>query len=181
MIISKHPLPLILFTALMMLSPPLSLSAKASQSDLEQIFKAADIIPDNKLDHGEFDIYHYNAFKLMDANRDGLLMKDECQDGCFQWEGPTNREEPEKTGEIYRNHEFLYTDYRFDAIDRDQNGTLNIYEYLLFGRERFPHFDLDQNGMIEESEFCSSYRSSMPCDTAARDFSSQSQKQKQEH
>jgi hypothetical protein len=129
-------------------------------AELEEIFKNADIIPDGKLDKGEFDIYHYSAFNLMDTDKDGVLTIDECVKDCFSYGIRAGK----RKAEPFRRYEFSSTPYRFEAIDIDGSGALQIYEYILFGRERFPFFDHDENGFIESEEFCSGYHSSMPCD-----------------
>jgi len=51
----------------------LTLAADAELAELQTMFKEADIIPDGKLDKGEFDMHHLSAFTYMDMNNDGFL------------------------------------------------------------------------------------------------------------
>ncbi len=136
--------------------------------ELEEIFKEADIIPDGKLDQGEFDIYHRDIFGWMDTNHDQRLDRKECTQNCTKY--LLNAWHQDKQRQRYIDLEFSKTPYRFDAIDIDQSGDIVVYEYILFGRERFPYFDHDNNGFIENVEFCSAYRSSMPCDYTEKEI-----------
>ncbi len=128
-----------------------------SWKEVEAIFKQADVIPDGRLDAGEFDIYHVTAFNLMDTDKNSALDKNECTVNC-------STETQGTDAERQRRAEFSANPYRFDAIDADKSGVLSMYEYILFARERFPYFDHDKNGVISQGEFCSAYHSSMPCD-----------------
>ncbi len=128
-----------------------------SWKEAEAIFKQADVIPDGRLDEGEFDIYHATAFSLMDADKNNILDKSECTINC-------STEDQDTDAKRQREIEFSANPYRFNAIDADKGGTLSKYEYILFARERFTYFDHDKSGTISEAEFCSSYHASMPCD-----------------
>ena len=138
------------------------------EDDLQAMFREADVIPDGKLDAGEFDIHHLTVFQILDANQDGRLEKDECTLDCFTYQILKNRDRTHE--EPIRRLEFEQTPYRFDAIDIDDSGDLVVYEYILFGRERFPFFDRNKNNFIENAEFCSGYRSSMPCDYSDKEI-----------
>jgi hypothetical protein len=128
----------------------------------ETIFKQADIIPDGRLDAGEFDIYHFSAFSLMDSDKNGILDKNECTANC----SVDDVVAADAGAERQRRAEFAETPYRFEAMDADISGSLSVYEYILFGRDRFQYFDRDKNGSVNDAEFCSAYHSSMPCDFA---------------
>lgn len=136
--------------------------SRDSWQELKDMFKQADIIPDGRLDAGEFDIYHLTAFNFMDADDNGILTKDECTTDCFLYEASTGWEEGK--GNRYRRMEFNEAPYRFEAMDADGSGDLRQYEYIMFGRDRFDYFDHDKDRTISEAEFCSGYHSSMPCD-----------------
>jgi len=132
--------------------------------DLNDLFQQADIIADGRIDPGEFDIHHFNVFKALDDNKDGRLIKSECLVDCVTHQSRAGHEGTKEKAEILRHLEFAHTPYRYDAIDIDGSGDIVVYEYILFGRDRFPGFDKNKSGFIENSEFCSGYRSSMPCD-----------------
>ncbi|HOO82504.1 MAG TPA: hypothetical protein PK513_08380, partial [Alphaproteobacteria bacterium] len=97
-------------------APLEGLATDSERAMLETMFKEADIIPDGKLDEGEFDMYHFSAFVGMDSNHDGVLDKRECNDDCFGYNagnGVTNQQ-----SRPYQKLEFAQTPYRFDAIDK---------------------------------------------------------------
>ncbi|MCB9983703.1 MAG: EF-hand domain-containing protein [Rhodospirillales bacterium] len=142
---------------------PAALAVDSDRLILETMFREADIIPDGKLDQGEFDMHHLSAFTQMDINKDGVLDMDECMDNCFIT-GALNGGQSQV--ETMQQLEFEDTPYRFKAIDIDGSGALKVYEYILFGRERFKYFDRNKDGTIASDEFCSGYRSSMPCDVS---------------
>jgi hypothetical protein len=131
---------------------------------LNDLFRQVDIIADGRIDSGEFDIHHFTTFKTLDSNKDGRLIKDECLTDCVTHQIGTGDKRRKDTSEYLRRLEFSHTPYRYDAIDIDGSGDIVAYEYILFGRERFSNFDKNKNGSIDNSEFCSGYKSSMPCD-----------------
>lgn len=130
--------------------------------ELEDVFKKADVIPDGKIDKGEFDIYHYTLFKMFDFDENGWIEKDECMTDCFtyqMWQGFIA-----ENAKKYKRYEFGKTPYHFEAIDINKSESIELFEYIMFGRDRFPYFDKDKNGAIEVQEFCDAYSTSMPCD-----------------
>ncbi|MGZ9096826.1 MAG: hypothetical protein ACXW30_00845 [Micavibrio sp.] len=161
----KHILKFTMIAILISVSAALAQESGKSHNswqELKDMFKQADVIPDGRLDAGEFDIYHLTAFSLMDADDNGVLAKDECMTDCFSYQAWTGWEEGK--GNRYRRIEFNETPYRFEAIDADGNGNIKQYEYIIFGRDRFEYFDHNKDKTISEAEFCSGYHSSMPCD-----------------
>jgi hypothetical protein len=136
---------------------------------LNDLFTQADLIADGRIDSGEFDIHHFNVFKALDSNKDGRLVKDECLTDCITHRVWTGDKGAKETTASLRRLEFSHTPYRYDAIDIDGSGDIVIYEYILFGRERFSNFDKNKNGSIDNSEFCSGYKSSIPCDYSEKE------------
>lgn len=138
-------------------------------NDLQALFEDADILKDGKLDKGEFDIFHFRSFNRLDADKDDVLLSDECTGDCFSgrlWPryGRADKQENRDLADTIRKYEFQSAPYRFESMDTDGNGQLSIDEYVKFGRERFTNFDNDKDDAISASEFCSGYNSSMPCD-----------------
>jgi len=139
---------------------------KAKLNELQTLFMDADIIKNEQLDKGEFDIFHFRSFNQIDANKDGVLLINECNGACFNqplWLG-INTSQEDALADTIRKYEFIAMPYRFKAIDIDGDEQLTAAEYVSFGRVRFKYFDTDKNAMISSSEFCSGYKSSMPCD-----------------
>ena len=137
------------------------------QYSLETLFKDVDIVHDKRVDRGEFDIFHFLSFTLLDADKDGVLLIDECTGDCFQqrlW-FDKNTKEKRVMADAIRELEFVSAPYRFDAIDVNGNGQLNLSEYVRFGRDRFQYFDQNKDGAISLVEFCAGYRSSMTCNS----------------
>ena len=139
--------------------------SKESRLELEEIFQKADVIADGRIDKGEFDIYHYALFKMFDFDENGWIERDECMTDCFTYQMWMGRNA--EKAKVYKKHEFGKTPYRFEAIDINKSDDIEMFEYIMFGRERFPYFDRDKNGTIEVDEFCDAYSTSMPCDYTA--------------
>jgi Ca2+-binding EF-hand superfamily protein len=132
---------------------------------LDKVFHRADLIADGKIDKGEFDVYHFSLFKMFDLDENGWIGEDECMTDCFSYAAWVGRDI--KDANTYKKYEFAETPYRFGAIDINKSEGIEVFEYLMFGRDRFSYFDQDQNGTIELDEFCGAYNSSMPCDFSA--------------
>ncbi len=131
--------------------------------DVSDAFLQADVIPDGKIDAGEFDIYHYNIFNFLDLDQDNHLSKEECLNNCFSAEFIGG--DKGKKAKYYQKLEFSKAPYRYNDIDIDGSGDLVVYEYILYGRERFEAFDFNNDKRIENQEFCDGYQVFATCKT----------------
>ena len=122
---------------------------EGKMDEVEKEFTSADIINEGKLDKGEFDIYHYNAFQLLDTNKNSHISKDECVSNCF-----TDKSKTQKMDNVR---------YEFNNIDIDGSGLIQVYEFILHGREKFRSHDINGDNFIDKNEFCSFYQATMPC------------------
>jgi Ca2+-binding EF-hand superfamily protein len=143
-------------------------NSSIEELSLDKVFHRTDLIADGKIDKGEFDIYHFSLFKMFDADKNGWIGEDECMTDCFSYATWVGRDI--KNANTYKKHEFEKTPYRFDAININKSEGIEVFEYLMFGRDRFSYFDQDQNGTIELDEFCGAYNSSMPCDSTEKGY-----------
>ena len=76
-----------------------------------------------------------------------------------------NHTKNREIAQTIRKHEFIMMPQRFESIDKNGNGQLDLNEYISFGRTRFTYFDKNGNDMITAIEFCSGYQPDTLCDS----------------
>ncbi len=123
--------------------------AEEKKEEVEIEFHKADVVNDGKIDRGEFDIYHHDVFKELDSNHDQVITPEECVSNCF-----TDKSKVQKMDNVK---------YEFNNIDIDGSGVIQIYEFILHGREKFRVHDVNGDNLIDKNEFCSFYQATMPC------------------
>ncbi len=128
-------------------SPAWAQRLETDKTEMEDAFRQADMIADNHIDAGEFDIYNLNVFTALDDDNDKILMQDECYNGCF----PTDIEETDP-GKNTVAH------YRFEALDGNHNGQVAEAEYVSYARKQFRDYDHNGDKFLDKEEFFAFYQ-----------------------
>ena len=125
--------------------PAIANDPRDKELELQASFKQADVIADEKIDVGEFDIYNLKIFEAMDENDDRILVSDECFSGCF----------PTFNDEISSQNSVIH--YRFEIIDEDKNDEISQTEFINYGRRQFKDYDGNEDKLLSREEFYAFY------------------------
>lgn len=128
-------------------SPAWAQKLETDKTKMDDAFRQADMIADNHIDAGEFDIYNLSIFAAMDEDSDRILTQDECYNGCFP-------------GDIREDYSTKSTimHYRFEAIDGNRNGQVAEAEYVTYSRKQFRDYDHNGDRFLDKEEFYAFYQ-----------------------
>lgn len=125
--------------------PAIANDQQDKELELKASFMQADVIADEKIDVGEFDIYNLKVFDAMDEDDDHILVSEECFSGCF----------PTFDDEITGQNSVIH--YRFEVIDYNKSGEISQNEFINYGRRQFKDYDGNEDKVLSREEFYAFY------------------------
>lgn len=99
--------------------------AAAAEEDAVRLFRTLDMNTDKQVDRDEFNIQEMELFYHSDANRDGVLMKDET----------------------------ILSQASFAILDHDKDGKVTGFEFIDSKLTDFDAVDSNNNGIVTPEEF----------------------------